>query len=274
MTLGIARRAMGTPMIKKLLLVEDDISDQTAFKRLFWEEKAEYDYTVVDSVSEARAILDTTSFDIIITDYLLGDGTGFEILEMGLDVPVIMTTGGGSEEVAVRAMKAGAYDYLIKDPGRNYIKMLLPTIDRALKLKKTEDQVRIISERESERSALIGRGLDDVRRLAGIAAASDSPVLITGETGTGKNLVAKAIHYMSPARKAPFIPSLPELQRRSRCVRLPQRTLRFQPPQRRPAAPHSPLRLPHVINSITLRQATQAKYISPAQTTGQGFPPT
>jgi len=103
---------------KQLLLIEDDVADQVAFKRLFWDEDTPYEYTLADSVSEAKQVLEKKSFDVIVTDYLLGDGTGFDILELDLDTPIIMTTGGGSEEVAVKAIKAGAFDYLIKDPDR------------------------------------------------------------------------------------------------------------------------------------------------------------
>ncbi|MBI5102420.1 MAG: sigma-54-dependent Fis family transcriptional regulator [Nitrospirae bacterium] len=191
---------------KQLLLIEDDISDQVAFKRIFWDEDTPYEYTLADSVSDARQIIEKKAFDVIVTDYLLGDGTGFDILDLDLDAPVIMTTGGGSEEVAVKAMKAGAFDYLIKDPDRNYLKLLLPTIEKALKMKKTEDRYKMISERESEEVVLIGSaGLAGVVELVERAASTDSPVLITGETGTGKTLVAKAIHYKSPMRSAPFV---------------------------------------------------------------------
>ncbi len=191
---------------KQLLLIEDDVADQIAFKRLFWDEDGQYEYTLADSVSEARHILEKKAFDVIVTDYLLGDGTGFDILDLNRETPIIMTTGGGSEEVAVKAMKAGAFDYLIKDPDRNYLKLLPLTIEKALKMKKTADQCRIMSERESEEAVIIGEeGFAHVRKLVELAASVDSPVLITGETGTGKNLAAKAIHYKSPARDAPLV---------------------------------------------------------------------
>jgi len=194
-------------MIKKqLLLIEDDVSDQIAFKRLFWNEDTPYEYTLAESVSEAKQILGKRAFDVIVTDYLLGDGTGFDILALNLDTPIIVTTGGGSEEVAVKAMKAGAYDYLIKDPDRNYLKILPLTIEKALRLKKTEDRCRVLNVRESEEAVMIGKeGFAEVRRLVEMAAEVDSPVLITGETGTGKNLVAKAIHYGGPGRNAAFV---------------------------------------------------------------------
>lgn len=191
---------------KQLLLIEDDVADQIAFKRLFWDEDAPYEYTLVESVSEAKQVLEKRAFDVIVTDYLLGDGTGFDILNLNLDTPIIVTTGGGSEEVAVKAMKAGAHDYLIKDPDRNYLKILPLTIEKALRVKNTEERYRILNVRESEEAVIIGKeGFADVQNLVHMAAGVDSPVLITGETGTGKNLVAKAIHYSGPAPHAPFV---------------------------------------------------------------------
>src|SRR5712692_10435210 len=96
----------------KILLVEDDKVDQMAFKRLFKDENLSYDYDIAGSVSEAKTILDSEGFDIVITDYLLGDGTAFDIFDLINDTPIIIVTGSGDEEVAVTAMKRGAYDYL------------------------------------------------------------------------------------------------------------------------------------------------------------------
>ena len=107
-----------------ILIIEDDMVDRMAFKRLVEAGKLPFEYAEAGSVSEARKILDSATFDIVITDYLLGDGTAFDILDLQLDCPVIITTGAGNEGIAVRAMKSGAYDYLIKDPERNYLKVL------------------------------------------------------------------------------------------------------------------------------------------------------
>jgi len=129
----------------KILLIEDDKIDQMAFVRQVESEGLPYEYTIAGSVSEAREMLANKSFDIIISDYSLGDGTAFDVLEMVKRVPVILVTGAGDEEVAVRAYKAGAYDYLIKDPERNYLKTLPITVENAIRHKKTEDQMRLLS---------------------------------------------------------------------------------------------------------------------------------
>lgn len=112
-----------------------------AFERLVVKQKLPYDYTIAGSVSEAETILNSHRFDIIISDYLLGDGISFELFDLFGDIPVIVTTGSGDEEVAVDAMKLGAYDYLIKDPEANYLKTLPLTVELTLQRKQTETEL-------------------------------------------------------------------------------------------------------------------------------------
>jgi diguanylate cyclase (GGDEF)-like protein len=123
----------------KILYIEDDGIDQMAFKRSIKEAKLPYDYTIAGSLAEVKRLLETGKFDVIITDYMLGDGTGMEILNLKTDAPVIMVTGAGDEEIAVKAMKAGAYDYLTKDTGNKHLKALPLTIDKVLKLRRAEE---------------------------------------------------------------------------------------------------------------------------------------
>ncbi|MCD6581296.1 MAG: response regulator, partial [Desulfuromusa sp.] len=126
----------------RLLLVEDDKVDQMAFERTVKRGNLPYDYTIAGSVAESIEILNSTSFDVIISDYMLGDGTSFELFDLFKDTPVIVTTGSGDEDVAVEAMKLGAYDYLIKDPNGNYLKVLPTTVDLALKRKQNEEELQ------------------------------------------------------------------------------------------------------------------------------------
>ena len=190
----------------KLLLIEDDAVDRMAFERSVREERLPYVVTVATSVTQAKAALKAEAFDIIISDYRLGDGTAFDILSLGLDTQVIITTGAGDEQVAVQAMKAGAWDYIIKDPDRRYMQLVPVAIQRAIDRKRSEDRCLLLNEHESAEAAVIGGpGLAETLKLVDLAATSDSPVFITGETGTGKNLVAKAIHHRSALRAAPFI---------------------------------------------------------------------
>jgi DNA-binding NtrC family response regulator len=126
----------------RLLLVEDDQVDQMAFERFIRKENLLYNYTFAGSVAECKEILKSTRFDVIISDYMLGDGVSFELFELFKDTPVIVTTGTGNEEVAVEAMKLGAYDYLIKDPEGHYLKTLPTTVELALKRKQNEKELQ------------------------------------------------------------------------------------------------------------------------------------
>jgi PAS domain S-box-containing protein len=130
----------------RLLLIEDDKIDQMAFERSVKKNDLPYDYSIAGSIAEARKITRSTNFDVIISDYMLGDGVSFELFELYKELPVIITTGTGNEEVAVEAMKLGAYDYLIKDPEGNYLKTLPATVELAIKRKQNENQLQIYQE--------------------------------------------------------------------------------------------------------------------------------
>ena len=129
----------------KILFIEDNKVDQMAFMRMLKDKGLPYDCTVAGSVSEAQSILGSQKFDIVIADYMLGDGTVFDILASVADAPVVLVTGAGDEEIAVKAWKAGAYDYLIKDVERNYLKALPITVENAIKHRKTEEKLQLLS---------------------------------------------------------------------------------------------------------------------------------
>jgi PAS domain S-box-containing protein len=98
------------------------------------------------SVKSAKEYLANDKFDIVIVDYSLGDGTAFDLLDCIYNTPVIFTTGVGDEETAVRAMKAGIYDYIIKDIDRNYIKLFPLAIENTLKAKRDKEQLKMLSQ--------------------------------------------------------------------------------------------------------------------------------
>ena len=129
----------------KILLIEDDKLDQMAFTRLVEDQELPYNCKIAGSVSEAKSMLSSEKFDIIIADYSLGDGTAFDILDLAKDTPIIVVTGAGSEEIANQAWRAGAYDYLIKDIDRNYLKTVEVTVENAVKHKRTEEKLRLLS---------------------------------------------------------------------------------------------------------------------------------
>ncbi|MCK4752521.1 MAG: response regulator [Planctomycetes bacterium] len=120
----------------KILLIEDDKIDQTAFKRFVEAENLPYDCTMAGSVSQARDLLSCQhQFDVIVADYSLGDGTVLDIIDLIGDTPMVFITGAGNEEVAIKAFGAGAYGYLVKGLGQNYLETLPETIEAAVKHK-------------------------------------------------------------------------------------------------------------------------------------------
>jgi len=123
----------------KILLIEDDRLDQMAFKRLVENEELSYDYTIAGSVSEAQSILGSERFDIVIADYLLGDGTAFDILDSVKTTPIMPVTGLGGEEVALKAWRVGACDYLTKDIKRNCLKALTIIVENATECKDSKE---------------------------------------------------------------------------------------------------------------------------------------
>ncbi len=129
----------------KVLFIEDNQLDQMAFKRFVDENDIPYDCTIASSVSEALQALDSNQFDIVITDHELGDGTALEILESVKNIPVIIVTGAGDEDTAIKAWKDGAYDYLIKDLDQNYLKAITITVENAVSHKKAEKKLQLLS---------------------------------------------------------------------------------------------------------------------------------
>ena len=131
---------------QKILLIEDDPIDQMAFERFVKMEKLNFEYDIADSVEAAKIKLSANQYDVIITDYMLGDGNAFDVLDLGFKIPLIFTSGVGDEEIIVRAMKKGASDYLIKDTARNYLKVLPLTIEKTIRRSRAENRLAAVEE--------------------------------------------------------------------------------------------------------------------------------
>ena len=136
----------------RLLMIEDDAIDQMAFKRLVREEGLRYDYTLAGSLAAARQHLRGQAPDVVVTDVSLGDGRAFEILDLLAEIPTIFVTGAGDLDTAVEAMRRGAADYLVKDPEREYLKVLPLRVKAALEnrqarraLEQSEERFRSLS---------------------------------------------------------------------------------------------------------------------------------
>jgi two-component system response regulator AtoC len=161
--------------------------------------------------ARALALVATRPYDVVVTDIRMPGADGFELLAAvkarDPATEVVLMTGYATVQDAVRAMKQGAFDYLEKpfDPDA-----ALAVITRAAERKRLADAARLAAPPGDEEAfhALVGRSapMREVYRLLEKAAAVDATVLLTGETGTGKELAARAIHYLSARRERRFVP--------------------------------------------------------------------
>ena len=188
-----------------LLLVDDDANTLASLSRAF--RLAGHEATVCDNASRAVELLRSEKFDLIFSDVVMPGKSGLEFLEeiknAGVKAPVILISGQANIEMAVRATKLGALDFLEKPLSTD---KLLVTVENALRLSRLEDENRELKRRLGKHQ-LVGSGAAMKKLLAQIdrVAASETRVCILGETGTGKELVARAIHDRSQRRDMPFI---------------------------------------------------------------------
>jgi DNA-binding NtrC family response regulator len=197
-------------MADKILLVEDEDTLRESLKRVFMRDGYEIDVT--RDAETALKILEERSYDLIITDILLPGITGIELLkkykEQNTDQLVIVMTAFASLETAVEALRGGAYDYIIKPVIHEEIKRIVKNAlkERALRAE------NIILKRQIEEiydfDHIVGQSsaIDSLMKEVKKISDSKSNVLLLGETGTGKELFARSIHYSSSRRDEPFIP--------------------------------------------------------------------
>ncbi|MBI5091124.1 MAG: sigma-54-dependent Fis family transcriptional regulator [Candidatus Hydrogenedentes bacterium] len=193
----------------RILVVDDEANMRRVLCALLTQRH--HETAEADGVKSARRLIAAESWDVVFTDQRMKDGEGMEILaacaESELSPPVIMLTAFGSVDLAVKAMRHGAFDFITKpfDPDA-----VLAAVNRAcLHTKLTRENARLRDEvrRLSGLDDLIGesRAMTELRHLIQRVAATDATALITGETGTGKELVARGIHRNSRRAKNPFV---------------------------------------------------------------------
>jgi two-component system NtrC family response regulator len=197
-------------MTGKRILVVDDEENLRRVTQLRLQQ-AGYDVATAADGNQALAFLERNPRDLVLTDLRMPGLSGIELLERIKEaypeVIVILVTAFGTIESAVEAMKHGAYDYVIKPVNAEALKLIL---SRALEHHSLQEEVRNLRgaiDRKFGFENIVGRAKSLLAMLdsAARAAESGSTVLIRGETGTGKELLAKAIHFNSPRRDKPFM---------------------------------------------------------------------
>ena len=157
-----------------------------------------------EDIATAKHLLEEKKFDLCLSDMKLPDGNGLDLIEYiqksSTPIPVAIITAHGSMDTAIKAMKRGAFDFLSKPIDLTILRQL---VNNALKLSQPEH----VKKERRTRHILLGDSqlMRDIRTKIEKVARSQAPVYISGESGSGKELVAKLIHHQSPRHDAPFI---------------------------------------------------------------------
>jgi DNA-binding NtrC family response regulator len=188
-----------------LLLIDDDPNTLASLSRAF--RLAGYEATVCDSANRALEIIRSERFDLIFSDVMMPGKDGISLLEdlkaAGVTTPVVMISGQASVETAARATRLGAVDFLEKPLSTE---KLLVTIENVLRLRHLEDENRDLRSRLGKHEIIwSGPAMERLMAQVERVAASETRVAIQGETGTGKELIARTIHQKSARRAAPFV---------------------------------------------------------------------
>ena len=193
------------PSKAHLLIVDDEANTLASLSRAF--RLAGHEATVCDNAARALELAKAQSFDLILSDVVMPGKDGLSLLEelkqQGVTTPVVMMSGQAHIEMAVRATRLGALDFLEKPISTD---KLLLTVDNVLKLQRLESENRQLRQRLGKHE-IVWKGEAMRRVMAQLerVAASETRVCILGETGTGKELVARTLHERSARAAGPFV---------------------------------------------------------------------
>ncbi len=192
--------------MKKILIVDDELNMRLVLSAML--KKEGFDVSSASNGREALQVLQSNRFAVVITDLKMPDIDGMALLsciaERHPEIPVIMITAHGTIATAVEALKKGAFDYITKPFDLDDLKNI---ISKAVKTRTLKENELFLTPSEIDRLGIIGTSprIMEIFEAIKRVAPTTTTVMITGETGTGKELVADAIHYNSPRKKNPLI---------------------------------------------------------------------
>ncbi len=190
----------------KILIVDDERSIRNTLKDIL--EVESYQVDVVESGIEALELIKENNYDVVFSDIKMPQMDGVELLQKikvnNPETPIIMISGHGTIETAVDCIKKGAYDFIEKPIDLN---RLLIVVRNALDRTKQASEIRILKRKIDQRYEMIGcsPSVERLRKMIATVAPTDARVLITGDNGTGKEVVARQIYLQSNRANKPFV---------------------------------------------------------------------
>ena len=194
--------------MQKILIIEDEIAIRNVLKNILLDENKKFHIDEASNGEEGFKKITETNYNLIICDIKMPKMDGIEVLEksihLGIDTPFVMISGHGDIETAIECIKKGSFDYISKPPDLN---RLLTTIRNGLNNQTLKKENKILRKKVSNKDNMIGdsQKMNAIRNIIDKIAPTEARVLITGENGTGKELVAHSIHKQSSRSKIPMI---------------------------------------------------------------------
>ncbi|MEJ6711162.1 MAG: sigma-54 dependent transcriptional regulator [Flavobacteriales bacterium] len=192
----------------KILIIEDELAIRNVLSNIIQEEDSSYEVELAENGIEGLEKITNNSFDLVLCDIKMPKMDGIDLLTKAMEIQpeltLIMISGHGDIDTAVDCIKKGAFDYISKPPDLN---RLLNTIRNGLDRKNLVVQNKVLKKKVSKKYQMIGNSpeLSKIHQMIELVAPTDARVLITGANGTGKELIAHAIHEKSERSKSPMI---------------------------------------------------------------------
>lgn len=194
--------------MSRILVIEDESSIRRVLAKILGEENADYKVFEAEDGASGLALVQKEDFDLVLCDIKMPKMDGIEVLEASRkikpEIPFIMISGHGDLDTAVNAMRLGAFDYISKPPDLN---RLLTTVRNALDRKVLVQENKLLKKKVSLNYKMIGEspGIQHIQEIIEKVAPTDARVLVTGQNGTGKELVAHWLHQKSERSGAPLV---------------------------------------------------------------------